>query len=95
MTRRTRIVVGAGDVLQLIGAGGACVAVGHLAGMWWGVLLGAVFVFVEANLTYGNKGFGISLPNRQDRIVFAHRLSAPARSARRLVGILAGKVRRP
>lgn len=33
-------------VCQLIGAPGAAVAVGFLAGLWWGVLLGALMLFV-------------------------------------------------
>lgn len=94
MTRRTQIVVGVGDVLQLLGVVGACLAVGHLAGRWWGVLLGAVFVFVEANLTYGNRSVAVSLPSAQDRIVVAHRLLAPARGVGRLCRAAARKVRR-
>ena len=94
MTRRTRIVVGVGDVLQLLGATGACLAVAHLAGLWWGVLLAALFVFVEANLTYANRTVGLSLPSGQDRIVAAHRLLTPARVLRRLVSAAARKVRR-
>ena len=93
MTRRIRIVVGIGDVLQLVGAGAAGVAIWHLAGLWWGVLFGAVFVFIEANLTYGNKGFAIPLPNRQDRLTVGRRMFAPARAARRLARRLASKAR--
>lgn len=94
MTRRTQIVVGVGDVLQLVGMAAAVVAVWHLAGLWWGVLLAGAFVVIEANLTYGGKGLTISLPNRQDRIVLRHRLLAPARAAGRLVCGVAAKARR-
>jgi len=33
-------------VCQLVGAPGAAVAVGFLAGLWWGVLLGMTLLFV-------------------------------------------------
>jgi hypothetical protein len=95
MTRRTQIVVGVGDILQLLGMAAAVIAVWHLAGRWWGVLLGGAFVVIEANLTYGGKGFAISLPNHQDRIAFRRRLLTPARAASRLTRALASKVRRP
>lgn len=92
MTRRIRIVVGVGDVLQLIGMAAAVLAVWHLAGLWWGVLLGAAFVVVEANLTYGGKGFAISLPNRQDRLVLRYRLMTPVRVIRHAGCALASRV---
>lgn len=66
MTRRIRVHVSVGDVLQLIGVVGACLAVGHLAGLWWGVLLGAVYVIVDANLSYGARHLTIPLLARRD-----------------------------
>lgn len=68
MTRRIRIHIGVGDILQLVGIAGACIAVGHLAGLWWGVLLGAIFVVVDANLSYGRAKLTIALPSRWDVI---------------------------
>jgi hypothetical protein len=66
VNRRIRIHIGVGDILQLVGVFRACLAVGHLAGLWWGILLGAVYVIVDANLTYGQHRLSVGLPNRND-----------------------------
>lgn len=66
MTRRIRIHIGVGDVLETAGAVIACVAVGHLAGLWWALLLAAVILVVAGNLIYAQHRLTIPLLARRD-----------------------------
>lgn len=89
MTRRIRIHIGVGDVLETTGAVIACVAVGHLAGLWWALLLAAVLLVVAGNLIYGQRFVTVGLPNRDDLAKARFRAVRPARMLRDRVHALA------
>lgn len=85
MTRRIRIHIGVGDLLETAGAGLACFAVAHLAGLFWALLLAALFLIIAGNLIYGHTRLVVALPSRAERIRVRWLLATPWRKARGLV----------
>lgn len=94
MTRRVRIHASVGDILQLAGVVAVCLAVGHLAGMWWAILLGGVYVIVDANVSYSGRAVGVSLPNRWDLARWRFKALTPVRVLRSAAGGVVGLVRK-
>lgn len=94
MTRRTRIHIGVGDTLETVGAVVGCLAVAHLAGLWWGLLLAAAFLIVAANLVYAQHRISLGLPNRQDVARLRYRAGAPVRALSRRGRVTLARVRR-
>lgn len=96
MRQRTRLVINAGNLLELVGAGCAVYGVARLAGLGFALVLAGVLLVVAAELIYDSHVWRVPLPLRpQPRVrLRERRQSVEVWWARRTAGLVRWRARR-